>query len=75
MFSHMMVGPSNDIARVEGASTTPPSRRDGRQAEARTDDKGRLSLRATMAAIFMVGKPIDGAPADRRQRLHDRLRL
>ena len=55
MFSHMMVG-SNDLDR---------SRRfyDALfEKEARADDKGRLSY-GRRGAVFMVGQPIDGAPA------------
>lgn len=57
MFSHVMVG-SNDIERSKhfyDALFGKP---------ARSDAKGRLSY-GRMGAVFMVTKPIDGAPASR----------
>jgi len=55
MFSHMMVG-SNDLDRARRFYDALFDK------EARTDDKGRLSY-GRRGAVFMVGKPIDGAPA------------
>src|SRR5258708_7582114 len=55
MFSHVMVG-SNDIERSQhfyDALFGKP---------AQTDEKGRLSY-GRKGAVFMVSKPIDGAPA------------
>lgn len=55
MFSHMMVG-SNDLDRSRLFYDALFEK------EARSDDKGRLSY-GRRGAVFMVGNPIDGAPA------------
>ncbi|MGQ0590445.1 MAG: VOC family protein [Sphingosinicella sp.] len=55
MFSHMMIG-SNDLDRARRFYDALFEK------EARTDDKGRLSY-GRRGAVFMVGRPIDGAPA------------
>jgi catechol 2,3-dioxygenase-like lactoylglutathione lyase family enzyme len=55
MFSHVMVG-SNDIERSKRFYDSLFGR------EAMQDDKGRLAYRRK-GAVFMVTKPIDGAPA------------
>ena len=55
MFSHVMVG-SNDIGRSKNFYDTLFEK------EAVVDDKGRIAYRRN-GSVFMVSKPIDGAPA------------
>ncbi len=55
MFSHVMVG-SNDLERAKSFYDTLFGK-PGRQ-----DDKGRLAY-GRKGSVFMISKPIDGAPA------------
>jgi catechol 2,3-dioxygenase-like lactoylglutathione lyase family enzyme len=55
MFSHVMLG-SNDIDRSQRFYDALFGK------EAKRDEKGRLAYRRN-GAVFMVSKPIDGAPA------------
>jgi predicted enzyme related to lactoylglutathione lyase len=59
MYSHMMVG-SNDIDRSKKFYDATFKAMGGQ--EGRTDDKGRL-IYMHNGGIFIVTKPIDGAPA------------
>src|SRR5947207_10834442 len=55
MFSHVMVG-SNDIGRSKNFYDTLFEK------EGVVDDKGRIAYRRN-GSVFMVSRPIDGAPA------------